>query len=188
MRDVTRILTAIEQGDAKAADKLLPLVYEELRRIAALKMSREKSGQTLQATALVHEAYIRLVGSEAQDWRSRTHFFLAAAEAMRRILIDNARRKKSIRYGGARHRIDLNMAGPAGDSQTHLDDVIALNEALEKLSAKDKIKADLVKLRYFAGLTLEDAAGVLGISHNTADQYWAYARSWLRLEITRGQS
>lgn len=187
MSDVTRILTAIEQGDANAADQLLPLVYEELRRLAAHKMAHEPPGQTLQATALVHEAYLRLVGSEAQTWRGRTHFFAAAAEAMRRILIDNARRKKSIRYGGDRHRIDLDQAAPSGDSGTQLDDVLSLDEALEKLSAKDKVKADLVKLRYFAGLTSEQAAEVLGISHNTADQYWAYARSWLRLEMTRGQ-
>ena len=186
MTDVTRILTAIEQGDAGAADELLPLVYDELRRLAARKMSQEAPGQTLQATALVHEAYIRLVGSEARNWSGRTHFFAAAAEAMRRILIDNARRKKSFKCNGGRHRIDLSEAGAAGDSQTHLDDVISLDEALEKLSAKDKVKADLVKLRYFAGLTCEQAAEVLGISHNTADQYWAYARSWLRLEITRG--
>ena len=187
MSDVTRILTAIEQGDANAADQLLPLVYEELRRLAARKMSAELPGQTLQATALVHEAYIRLVGSQAPGWKGRTHFFAAAAEAMRRILIDNARRKKSIRYGGGRHKIDLDEAAPPGDNQTHFDDVLALDEALEKLSAKDKVKADLVKLRYFAGLTSEQAAEVLGISHNTADQYWAYARSWLRLEITRGR-
>jgi len=185
MSDVTRILSAIEQGDAKAADQLLPLVYEELRRLAAHKIAHEPPGQTLQATALVHEAYIRLVGSEAQTWQGRTHFFAAAAEAMRRILIDNARHKKSIKYSGGRHRIDLDEAAPPGDSRTHLDDVTALDEALEKLSAKDKVKADLVKLRYFAGLTSEQAAEVLGISHNTADQYWAYARSWLRLEITR---
>ena len=185
MSDVTRILTAIEQGDANAADQLLPLVYEELRRLAARKMSAELPGQTLQATALVHEAYIRLVGSQAPGWKGRTHFFAAAAEAMRRILIDNARRKKSIRYGGGRHKIDLDEAAPPGDNQTHFDDVLALDEALEKLSAKDKVKADLVKLRYFAGLTSEQAAEVLGISHNTADQYWAYARSWLRLEITK---
>ena len=195
MSDVTRILTAIDQGDAKAANELLPLVYDELRRLAARKMSQEAPGQTLQATALVHEAYIRLVGSEDQSWSGRTHFFAAAAEAMRRILIDNARRKKSIKYSGGRHRIDLSEAPPAGalsgaasadQSQDHLEDIIALDEALAKLAAKDKVKADLVKLRYFAGLTCEQAAEVLGISHNTADQYWAYARSWLRLEITRG--
>ena len=194
MSDVTRILTAIDQGDAKAANELLPLVYDELRRLAAQKMSQEAPGQTLQATALVHEAYIRLVGSEDQSWSGRTHFFAAAAEAMRRILIDSARRKKSIRYGGGRHRIDFSEAPPAGalsgaastdQSQDHLEDIIALDEALAKLAAKDKVKADLVKLRYFAGLTCEQAAEVLGISHNTADQYWAYARSWLRLEITR---
>ncbi len=186
MTDVTRILNAIEQGDAKAADELLPLVYEELRRLAGLKMSREPPGQTLQATALVHEAYIRLVGSESQNWKGRSHFFAAAAEAMRRILIDNARRKKSIKYGGGRKRIDLNEALLASDNESRLDELIALDEALEKLSRKDKVKADLVKLRYFAGLTCEQAAEVLGISHNTADQYWAYARSWLRLEITKG--
>jgi len=187
MTDVTRILAAIEQGDANAANELLPLVYDELRRLAAQKMSQESPGQTLQATALVHEAYLRLVGSEAQSWSGRTHFFAAAAEAMRRILIDNARRKKSIKYSGGRQRIDLSNAAPAGDSQTHLDDIIALDEALAKLSSKDKVKADLVRLHYFAGLTGEQAAEVLGISHNTADQYWAYARSWLRLEITRGE-
>jgi len=186
MTDVTRILNAIEQGDAKAVDELLPLVYEELRRLAAQKMSQERPGQTLQATALVHEAYIRLVGAEAQSWKGRTHFFAAAAEAMRRILIENARRKKSIRHGGGRQRIGLNEAVLTGGNETLLDDLIALDEALEKLSMKDKVKADLVKLRYFAGLTCEQAAEVLGISHNTADQYWAYARSWLRLEITKG--
>ena len=186
MTDVTRILNAIEQGDAKAADELLPLVYEELRRLAGLKMSQEPPGQTLQATALVHEAYIRLVGVENQNWSSRGHFFAAAAESMRRILIDNARRKKSIKYGGGRKRIDLNEALLASNNESRLDELIALDEALEKLSRKDKVKADLVKLRYFAGLTCEQAAEVLGISHNTADQYWAYARSWLRLEITKG--
>ncbi|UCE46965.1 MAG: sigma-70 family RNA polymerase sigma factor [Phycisphaerales bacterium] len=186
MSDVTRILNAIEQGDTRAADRLLPLVYEELRRLAAQKMSQELPGQTLQATALVHEAYIRLVGSEVQNWSSRGHFFAAAAEAMRRILIDSARRKKSIKYGGSRKRIDLNEAAPTSNNAARLDELIALDEALEKLSTKDKVKADLVKLRYFAGLTCEQAAEVLGISHNTADQYWAYARSWLRLEITKG--
>ncbi len=186
MSDVTRILNAIEQGDAKAANKLLPLVYEELRLLAARKMAQEIPGQTLQATALVHEAYIRLVGTENQNWSSRGHFFAAAAESMRRILIDNARRKKSIKYGGGRKRIDLNEALLASNNESRLDELIALDEALEKLSRKDKVKADLVKLRYFAGLTCEQAAKVLGISHNTADQYWAYARSWLRLEITKG--
>jgi len=184
MTDVTRILNAIEQGDEKAADKLLPLVYEELRRLAAYKMSKEVPGQTLQATALVHEAYIRLVGSEAHNWNSRTHFFTVAAEAMRRILIDNARRKKRIKRGGGRRRnnlddIDIAFEGPS-------DDLIALDEALEKLAKKDKIKADLVKLRYFAGLTSKQAAKVLGISNSTAIEHWAYIRAWLRLEIKKG--
>jgi len=182
MTDVTRILNAIEQGDEKAADRLLPLVYEELRRLAANKMSHEPPGQTLQATALVHEAYIRLVGSEDQNWGGRTHFFCAAAEAMRRILIDKARHKKGIKHGGGLKRIDLdNIVLP--HSEVNLDDIIALDEALAKLSAKDKLKADLVKLRYFTGLSCKQAAKLLGISHNTADKYWAYARAWLRAEI-----
>jgi RNA polymerase sigma factor (TIGR02999 family) len=183
MSDVTRILNAIEQGDARDADKLLPLVYEELRRLAAQKMSRELPGHTLQATALVHEAYMRLVGSGDQDWNGRTHFFSAAAEAMRRILIDNARRKKSQKRGGDRQRIDLDEAVTVGGDEKELDDLIALNDAFDRLSAKDKLKADLVKLRYFAGLTTKQAADILDISHNTADKYWAYARAWLRVEI-----
>ena len=186
MSDVTRILSAIERGDVRAVDELFPLVYQELRRLAAVRLSKESPGQTLQATALVHEAYLRLVGSENQNWTGRGHFFSAAAEAMRRILIDNARRKKSLKHGGGQQRIDLDEAVAAGDDKTSFDDLIALDEALEKLSKKDKVKADLVKLRYFAGLTSEQAAEVLGISHNTADQYWAYARVWLRLEITKG--
>ena len=186
MTDVTRILNAIEQGDQRAADELLPLVYEELRRLAAYKMSHEPPGQTLQATALVHEAYIRLVGSEAQNWSSRTHFFTAAAEAMRRILIDNARRRKSQKRGGDKHRIDLAKAAMVGDNQQELDDLIALNEALEKISNENKIEADLVKLRYFAGLTCKQAAGLLGISLSTANEYWAYARARLLVEISKG--
>lgn len=181
MTDVTRILNAIERGDAKATDELLPLVYEELRILAAQKLSHEPPAQTLQATALVHDAYIRLVGDEPQSWRSRGHFFAAAAEAMRRILVESARRKKRLKRGGNRQRIDLENAdltvcGPC-------DDLIALHEALEKLAAIDPVKAELVKLRFFAGLTGEQAALALGISHNTADRYWAYARSWLHLEI-----
>jgi len=186
MTDVTRILNAIEQGDTKAADELLPLVYEELRRLAARKMSHEPPGQTLQATALVHEAYIRLVGSEAQNWSGRTHFFTAAAEAMRRILIDNARRKKSQKRGGGEQRIDLAKAAALGDNQEELDDLIALNEALEKLSKENKIEADLVKLRYFAGLTCKQAAELLGISLSTANEHWAYARARLLVEISKG--
>ena len=183
MREVTRILVAIEQGDVHAADELLPLVYQELRQLAAQRMKKESPGQTLQATALVHEAYIRLVGSEDQNWSSRAHFFGAAAEAMRRILIDTARRKKSLRHGGDRKRVDLEDADLAIEGPS--DDLIALDEALEKLARKDKVKADLVKLRYFAGLTIEQAAEILGISRSTVDEHWAYARAWLRMEIAK---
>jgi len=181
MSDVTRILTAIEQGDAKAVDELLPLVYEELRRLAAQKMSRESPGQTLQATALVHEAYIRLVGSEARDWGRRTHFYAAAAEAMRRILIDKARHKHRLKRGGARQRIDLDNAEVAIDAPS--TDLIALDQALSKLAEEAPAKAELVKLRYFAGLTIEQAAEILGISRATADRYWSYSRAWLFHEI-----
>ncbi|MHC4439488.1 MAG: sigma-70 family RNA polymerase sigma factor [Planctomycetota bacterium] len=186
MTDVTRILSAIEQGDTKAVDKLLPLVYEELRRLAAKKMSQEDPGQTLQATALVHEAYIRLVGSENRNWNSRTHFFAAAAEAMRRILIDNARRKKSLKHGGGRQRFDLGKLVLSDGNDRLSDDILALDEALEKLAKENKIEADLVKLRYFAGLTGKQAAEVLGISLSRANEHWAYARARLRLEITKG--
>jgi len=179
--NVTRILNAIERGDVKATDELLPIVYEELRLLAAQKLSRELPGQTLQPTALVHEAYLRLLGDQGQTWQSRGHFFAAAAEAMRRILIENARRKKRLKHGGDHQKVDfeeaeVTIAGPS-------DDILALDEALEKLAKADKVKAELVKLRFFAGLTNEQAAQVLGISHNTADRYWAYARSWLHLEI-----
>lgn len=190
MSDVTQILNAIERGDVKATDELLPLVYEELRLLAAQKLAKEVPGQTLQATALVHEAYLRLVGDEGQTWNSRGHFFAAAAEAMRRILIANARRKQRLKRGGNLQRADSEDIACLPD-ETGLtlggscDDLIALDEALEKLAQKDKVKADLVKLRFFAGLTGEQAAKVLGISHNTADRYWAYARSWLHLEITK---
>jgi len=177
-------LSAIEQGDAKAADELLPLVYEELRRLAAQKMSQEPPGQTLQATALVHEAYIRLVGAEAQNWNSRGHFFAAAADAMRRILIDNARRKQRLRHGGDRQRIDFDDVDLAIEEPA--TDIIALDEALAKLAEEDPVKADLVKLRYFAGLTIEQAAKILEISRATADRYWSYARAWLFHEINKG--
>jgi len=183
MSDVTRILTAIEQGDAKAADELLPLVYEELRRLATQKISKERPGQTLQATALVHEAYIRLVGAQAQNWGGRTYFFAAAAEAMRRILIENARRKQRHRHGGGRQRVDLDDADVAIEGPS--TNIIALDEALAKLAEEDKIVAELVELRYFAGLTLEQAAGILGVSRRTADRYWAYARAWLYQEINK---
>lgn len=187
MREVTRIINAIESGDVRAADELLPLVYKELRQLAAQRMSKEKPGQTLQATALVHEAYLRLVGGEEQRWSGRGHFFGAAAEAMRRILIENARRKQSLKHGGNRKRLDLNEAVLTDDEDTPSEDLIALDEALEKLSQKDKLKAELVKLRYFAGLTIEQAANILGISRSTADEHWAYARSWLRMEIAKGE-
>ena len=183
MSNVTRILSAIEQGDPQAADELLPLIYEELRRLAAHKMAQESPGQTLQATALVHEAYIRLVGSQDGSWNSRGHFFAAAAEAMRRILIENARRKGRHKHGGGYRRADIDEADLADRGPS--DDVIALDEALERLSQRDKVKADLVKLRYFAGLTCAQAAKMLGISRSTANEHWAYARAWLHTEITK---
>ncbi len=182
MSDITRILSAIERGDTKATDQLLPLVYEELRVLAAQRLSHESPGQTLQATALVHEAYLRLVGAEPQNWASRGHFFKAAAEAMRRILIDNARRKKSLKRGGDRRPVDLDES-LAVDDASRAEDMLALDEALAKLAKQDPTKAELVKLRYFAGLTIEQAAKALDISHATAERYWDYARSWLRVEI-----
>ena len=183
MSDVTRILNAIERGDAKAADKLLPLVYEELRLLAAQKMSQERPGQTLQATALVHEAYIRLVGEEAQNWKSRGHFFTAAAEAMRRILVDNARRKKSLKHGRDHQRINLDNAAIEYDDGLSVDDLIELDEALSRLAENDAIKSEVVKLRYFAGLSIEQTAEILKISPTTAKRHWAYARAWLLREI-----
>ena len=183
MTDVTRILNAIEQGDVRASDDLLPLVYDELRIIATRKMSHEPPGQTLQATALVHEAFIRLVGNESASWDSRDHFFLAAAEAMRRILVENARRKKSRKRGGGYERVNLDeltisITGPS-------DDIIAVSEAVDRLSAKDPAVADLVKLHYFSGLTLEQVAQLRGIGRRTVVKYLSYARAWLRREITR---
>jgi RNA polymerase sigma factor (TIGR02999 family) len=183
MNEVTRIIHAIEKGDSGATEKLLPLVYEELRLLAAQKMAKESPGQTLQATALVHEAYLRLVGAEEPGWDNRGHFFAAAAEAMRRILIDNARRKKTRRYGGNLNRAALSESLPGEQGVISPDELLSLNDALEKLEAIDKTKADLVKLRFFAGLTSEQAARALGISVATAERYWAYARSWLRLEV-----
>jgi RNA polymerase sigma factor (TIGR02999 family) len=185
MADVTHILSAIEQGDPHAAEQLLPLVYEELRKVAAHKLAQEKPGQTLDPTALVHEAFLRLIGSGAAPaWECRAHFFAAAAEAMRRILIDNARRKRRPKHGGdlKRHDVaEVPLAAPQPSA-----DLLALDEALTRLAAKDRTKAALVELRYFAGLTLEEAARVLGISPATADRYWAYARAWLHQEITSG--
>jgi RNA polymerase sigma factor (TIGR02999 family) len=181
LSDVTQILSAIEQGDPNAADKLLPLVYEELRKLAAHRMANEAAGQTLQATALVHEAWMRLVGKENPRFANRAHFFAAAAEAMRRILIDNARRKRSVRHGGGQQRVDFEPAELASTSDD--DQLLAVNEALDKLAAQSKPEAELVKLRYFVGMTLEEAAEVLGISARTADNYWAHARAWLFREI-----
>ena len=185
MSDVTRILNAIERGDARATDALLPLVYEELRLLAAQKLSHESPGQTLQATALVHEAYLRLVGDEPCSWENRGHFFAAAAEAMRRILVENARRKKSGKHGGDHRRVDLDGMDPTTVEAD--DDLLALDEALQKLADTDATKAELVKLRYFAGLTLEQAAEALGVSRSTAYENWAYARAWLRTEVSKGQ-
>ncbi len=184
MTDVTRILNAIEQGDARATEELLPLVYEELRLLAAQKMSQEPPGQTLQATALVHEAYLRLAGAEDRNWDNKGHFFKAAAEAMRRILIENARRKKSPKHGGDRKRMDLNESVLVLGDRVPAETMIALDEALDKLAEKDKIKADVVRLRYFAGLTSEQAAGILKMSPTTAKRYWAYSRAWLLREIS----
>ena len=181
MSDVTRILNSIERGDAKATDELLPLVYEELRILAAQKLSHEAPGQTLQATALVHEAYLRLVGDEPQSWENRGHFFAAAAEAMRRILIENARRKKRLKHSDDREKVGLTDADIAVDKA--VDDLLALDEALAKLAREDPVKAQLVQLRYFAGLTLEQAAQALSISRATASRYWSYVQAWLFHEI-----
>ena len=183
MSDVTRILSQIESGDPSAAEQLLPLVYDELRKLAAAKLAHEKPGQTLQATALVHEAYIRLVDmNQVRSWTSRSHFFCAAAEAMRRILIGNARRKKSHKHGGDHRQIEIDIDEVA--DTRHSDRLIALDEALTELAARDPLKAELVKLRYFAGLTVEEAATALHISPATAGRYWTYARAWLQQQVT----
>jgi RNA polymerase sigma factor (TIGR02999 family) len=186
MNDITQILNAIEQGDPSAAEQLLPLVYAELRKLAAEKMVQEKSGQTLQATALVHEAYLRLVeGNSAQNWNSRGHFFAAAAEAMRRILVENARRKHTLKRGGACRRLELkDVAGEEGAAE----ELLALSEALDRLGEEDPRKAELVKLRYFAGLSVQEAADTLGISRATADRFWAYARAWLYCALSGEES
>lgn len=183
MTDVTRILNSIVQGDSKASDELLPLVYEQLRLLAAQKISRELPGQTLQATALVHEAYIRLVGAENQNWNNRGHFFKAAAEAMRRIIVEKARCKKSQKHGGAYRRIDLDQVIITSNEKP--DELIALDEALTKLAVEDTTKAELVKLRYFAGLSIDQAAQALGISRATAVRHWSFARAWLFNEINK---
>jgi len=187
MPEVTQILSAIEQGDPRAPEELLPLVYEALRRLAAERMLREHPGQTLSATDLVHEVYLRLVGSEkGQHWDSRGHFFAAAAEAMRRILIENARRKRRAKHGGDLKRIDLDQACVVADGIT--DDVLALDEAIAEFAREDPAKAELVKLRYFAGFSLEEAADVLGISRAMAKRHWAYARAWLYAALEDGEN
>jgi RNA polymerase sigma factor (TIGR02999 family) len=185
MSEVTRILSAIEQGDPHAAEQLLPLVYEELRKLAAQRLAQEAPGQTLQATALVHESYLRLVDVEkAQHWDSRGHFFAAAAEAMRRILVDNARRHHSVKRGGGLQRIDLpELANPASD---HPVDLVALDEALKRLEALHPQKAQIVKLRFFAGRNLEETAQLLGISRATAQRHWTYAKAWLFGQLNPG--
>jgi RNA polymerase sigma factor (TIGR02999 family) len=185
MSDVTGILNALVRGEPHAAGHLLPLVYDELRRLAAQKIAREAPGQTLQATALVHEAYLRLVGADqARDWNGRGHFFAAAAEAMRRILVENARRKQSLKRGGSRARQDVDELQLALPEPR--EDLLALDEALTKLAATDRGAADLVQLRYFTGLTLQEAAQALNISPRTAGRLWAFGRAWLRREIEGG--
>jgi len=182
MRDATQILSQIEQGDPKAAEQLLPLVYDELRKLAAAKLVQEKPGQTLQATALVHEAYLRLVDvDEAQHWNSRGHFFAAAATAMRRILIDNARRKAGLQHGGNRHRERIPLDDIASRESPGF--VLAIDEALDKLARENERVAQLVELRYFGGLTVEEAAKTLGVTDRTARRYWAYAKAWLLEEL-----
>lgn len=181
MSEVTRILNALEQGDSQAVDKLLPLVYGELRTLATQKLSRERPGQTLQATALVHEAYLRLVGAEGSHFSSHVHFFGAAAEAMRRILVENARRKKALKHGGNRQRVNMDDVDLAVDGLS--EDVIALDEAMTRLAQEKPVVVEVVKLRYFAGLTHRQISQMLGISQRTVDSYWAYARAWLHKEI-----
>ena len=182
MNDVTRILESLEQGDPKAADELLPLVYGELRKLAASKMAHETPNQTLQPTALVHEAWQRLVGKDNPQFANRAHFFSAAAEAMRRILIDSARRKRALRHGGGQQRVDLEgvleVAAPCDD-----DELLAVNDALDKLTAAHAVQAEVVKLRYFVGMTNVEAAQALGLSERTVKNYWTYARAWLFREM-----
>ena len=189
MNEVTRVLSAIEAGDPQAAEQLLPLVYDELRRLAARRLAGEGPGHTLQPTALVHEAYLKLVGADPrQPWNGRVHFFAAAAEAMRRILIDHARRKHRARRGGGKNRVELSDMDDIEmvTERAQADELLALDEALTQLAAADPRRAELVRLRYFAGLTLEQAAELLGISRATADRHWAFARAWLYDAMTRG--
>ncbi len=182
MSDVTQILSRIESGDPSASEQLLPLVYEELRKLAAARLTHEKPGQTLQATALVHDAYLRLVGNDSpQRWNDRGHFFAAAAEAMRRILVENARRRSALKQGGGRQRVDLDSA--CAETEPPSLDLLALDEALAKLETFEPAKAQLVKLRYFAGLTMPEAAAAMDVSLATAERYWTFARSWLYAEL-----
>ena len=187
MSDVTRILNAIEEGDTRAADELIPLVYEELRQLAAQKLAQESPGQTLQPTALVHEAYIRLVGSEDQNWQNRGHFFKAAADIMRRILIENARRKKSLNRGGSQQKIKMNEVFLAIEDPPQ-DDLLALDEALSQLAREDPRVSELVNLRYFAGLTLDQIAQIMKITRRTADRYWALGKAWLYQKMSEGET
>lgn len=190
MNEVTRILSNIEQGDPRAAEQLLPLVYQELRQLAAQKLAQEKPGQTLDATALVHEAYLRLVGKSAEgdshEWEGRSHFFAAAAEAMRRILIEKARRKQRQKRGGGRPHLDIELADLASPMPD--EDLLALDEAMSRLAVEDPVRAKLVQLRFYAGLSNEEAARMLGISAVTAKRYWRYARAWLHREISKGDT
>lgn len=179
MQEITQILKAIDAGDAQAASQLLPVVYDELRRLAAQKLAHEKPGQTFDATALVHEAYLRLIGEDGQSsWNSRGHFFTAAAEAMRRILVEKARRKKRDKHGGGRQRVQLDSIDPP-DSSDEDDRILAVDEALERLAKEEPQVADVVRLRWFAGLSVEETSAALGISVRTANRHWAYARAWL---------
>ena len=181
MNDATRLLNASAQGDPHAADELLPLVYDELRRLAAQKLAQEATGQTLEATALVHEAYLRLLGDSREAWENRRHFFAAAAEAMRRILVEQARRKQRVRHGGGKKRIDFEEA--CSLVQPPSEDLLALDEALTRLAALNPDRAEVVKLRFFAGLTMSEIAQALGVSLPTAERYWAFARTWLYAEL-----
>ncbi|MBI4658799.1 MAG: sigma-70 family RNA polymerase sigma factor [Verrucomicrobia bacterium] len=181
MRDVTRILKAIQAGDAKAAEELLPVVYDELRKLAGYKMAGEASGHTLQATALVHEAWLRLAGSHQQSWQNRAHFFGAAAEAMRRILVEHARRKRSLKRGGGAEREELDESKLVLTAPP--DELLAVHEALDRLAMEDPAAAELVKLRYFVGMTMEEAAAAMGMAKRTAENLWTYARAWLHREI-----